>query len=175
MPHIPQHNGRWADPQIPGNSVWFPDMECVPNSANDPLHPRKWKRLVMAHFFRPVTLRGISAIRAATLKINLLLLAQGVIGVRFRNNEPDFAPFALATVRVDSFMDTRYGSEGTMHAADKALARRLGITEGEVRQWINDNQYVWHERQDGRRIDLLCHDIHGNIPHSGGIAANKAR
>jgi hypothetical protein len=34
---------------------------------------------------------------------------------------------------------------------------------------------VWHERQDGKRIDLLCHDIHGNIPHSGGISANKQR
>ena len=62
-----------------------------------------------------------------------------------------------------------------MPEADKILAAKLGVDEYQVRQWINDNQYVWHERQDGRRIDLVCHDIHTNIPHTGGIAANKHR
>jgi hypothetical protein len=107
--------------------------------------------------------------------LNLLSFSRGSRGVRFRNGEPDFSPFALATVKVAGFLDERYGSGGTMTGADKILAKRLGLEEQQVRQWINDNQYVWHERQDGKRIDLLCHDIHGNIPHSGGISANKQR
>jgi hypothetical protein len=150
-------------------------MASVPTGANDPYRPRTFRALVLGHALRPVTLQGIGAFRLTLLKVNLLRLASGSTGVRFRSGEPDFAPFALATVSVGGYRDDRYGSAGTMNAADKALAQRLGLSEAEVRQWINENQYVWHERQDGVRIDLVCHDIHGNIPHSGGIAANRAR
>jgi hypothetical protein len=99
----------------------------------------------------------------------------GVIGVRFRNGEPDFRPFAIASVKLKEYLDTRYGSGGTMPQADKVLAQKLNISESFIRKWIDDNQYVWHERQDGKRIDLLTHDIHGNIPHTGGISVNKMR
>jgi hypothetical protein len=96
-------------------------------------------------------------------------------GCDFINNEPQFWPYAIATVKLQEYLVSRYGSAGTMPEADRFLAARLGVSVGEVRQWINNNQYVWHERQDGQRIDLLCHDIHGNIPHTGGISANKER
>jgi hypothetical protein len=105
----------------------------------------------------------------------MLRMIFGLAGVRFINNEPQFWSYAIATVKLQEYRDTRYGSEGTMPEADNVLAGRLGVSVSEVRQWINDNQYVWHERQDGRRIDLLCHDIHGNIPHTGGISVNKMR
>jgi len=161
--HIPQNNGRWSGQ--PGDSVWFPDMASVPTSANG---PRTFRALVLGHALRPLTLRGVGVFKRTLPKVNLLRLVSSSAGVRFRSIEPDFAPFALATVRVGGY----HGDAGTMNAADKSLALRLGLNETDVRQWINDNQYVWHERQDGVRIDLVCHDIHGNIPHSGGIAAN---
>jgi len=40
-----------------------------------------------------------------------------------------------------------------MPEADKILAEKLRRTENQIRQWINDNQYVWHERRDGRCVD----------------------
>jgi hypothetical protein len=170
--HIPTNNGRWSGD--PGNSVWFPDMESVPLGANDPYKPKTFKELLKLNIAKPITL-GISPLKTGMVKLNFSRLASGFLGVRFKNGEPDFSPFAIATVKLDQYLDTRYGSSGTMPLADKLLAKQLGSTEGAVRQWINDNQYVWHERQDGRRIDLLPHDIHGNVPHTGGIALNRER
>jgi hypothetical protein len=173
--HIPTRNGRWSNPASPGNSVWFPDMDCIPQGSNDPYRPRKFRRLVLMHIFKPVSLKGVSFLKAALVKINMLRMVFGLAGVRFIKGEPQFWPFAIATVKLSAYLDTRYGSAGTMPEADRLLAERFGISVNEVRQWINDNQYVWHERQDGRRIDLLSHDIHGNIPHTGGISVNKTR
>jgi hypothetical protein len=171
--HIPTNNGKWSG--FPGNSVWFPDLDCRPLGANDPYKPYKFKQLVLLNLKKSLNLPGVSPIKIMSLKTNLFRFSCGLMGVHFYNGEPDFSPFAIATVKVDKYMDVRYGSNGTMPQADKLLAKRLGITEKEVRQWINDNQYVWHERQDGKKIDLLCHDIHGNIPHRGGISKNKER
>ena len=134
-----------------------------------------FRQLVMLNFRKPLTLGGISTLKKMAVKKNLFLLALGLKGIAFRKSEPVFSPFSIATVKVGGFLDTRYGNKGTMTTADKILAKRLGTNENVVRQWINDNQYVWHERQDGKRIDLLCHDVHGNIPHTGGISRNKAR
>ena len=75
---------------------------------------------------------------------------------------------------VTSFQTPSLTVTGTFLLPTRSF-RIVCIGENTVRQWINDNQYVWHERQDGKRIDLLCHDIHGNIPHTGGISRNKAR
>ncbi|GHV85524.1 hypothetical protein AGMMS50230_11320 [Spirochaetia bacterium] len=150
-------------------------MNCVPEAANDPYHPYTFRELIMLHIKKTIDLPGISAIKIGSVKFNLNRLVMGSIGVSFINGEPDFAPFALATVKLDKYLDTRYGSSGTMPLADKILAGKLGTSEAVVRSWINDNQYVWHERLDGRHIDLLPHDVHGNIPHTGGISANKQR
>jgi hypothetical protein len=58
------------------------------------------------------------------VKVNLGLFAAGTIGINFRHNEPDFSPFAIATVRLKDYRVERYGSEGTMPEADKILVRR---------------------------------------------------
>lgn len=173
--HIPQNNGRWKDEKRPGNSIWFPDLNCIPQGANDPFCPVTLKQLIMLNFHKPLSLAGISVIKKILVKTNLLLLALGLRGIKFTDSEPDFSPFSITTVRLNKYLSIRYNQGGTMPAADKILAQRLATTEGIIRQWINDNQYVWHERQDGRHIDLICHDIHGNIPHTGGISKNKER
>jgi hypothetical protein len=173
--HIPTNNGKWSDPASPGNSVWLPDMSCVPHGSNDPYHPKKFRTLVLMNILKPVSLKGISLLKVALVKTNMTRMVAGLAGVRFINNEPQFWPYAIATVKLQQYLDCRYGSEGTMPEADRVLAAELGVSTGELRQWINDNQYVWHERQDGRRIDLISHDIHGNIPHTGGISVNKMR
>jgi hypothetical protein len=170
--HIPVNNGRWSG--VPGDSVWFPDMDSVPSGANDPYKPKAFRQLIKLNIVKSITL-GVSSVKIGFVKFNLTRMAMGLKGVNFRNGEPDFSPFAIATVKIGQYLDTRYGSQGTMPLADKILAGRLGIPESAVRNWINDNQYVWHERQDGRYIDLLPHDIHGNVPHTGGISINKER
>jgi hypothetical protein len=172
---VPKSNGRWDNPKRPGDAVWFPDLSNVPARANHPLTPYTFRQLLFLQLSKPLNLGGICTPRSLIAKTNILRLALGLRGIRFCNNEPDFSPFAIATVKLKPILDIRYGSEGTMSLADKTLANQLGISESKLRKWINDNQYVWHERQNGIHIDLLCHDIHGNISHTGGIAMNKMR
>ena len=172
---IPRNYGKWSDPERPGNSVWFPDMNGKPERSNDPYRPKTFRSLVMHNIGKDYAGARFSPLRIAALKINLSLLAAGLKGIRFSGNEPDFSPFAIATVKLKVYLTGRYGSQGTMNEADEILAEKLDRTKSQVRQWINDNQYVWHERQDGRSIDLVCHDIHTNISHTGGIAANRQR
>jgi len=172
---IPKSYGKWSNPESPGNSTWFPDMSSIPEKSNDPYRPYTFRKLVMINFNKDYKTIGFSQMRITLLKTNLSLFALGLKGIKFINYEPDFSPFAIATVKLKNYLTGRYGVEGTMPEADKILAEKLGVTEDLVRQWINDNQYVWHERQDGRSIDLVCHDVHTNIPHTGGIAANKYR
>ena len=172
---LPKSYGKWRKPNKAGNSVWLPDMSSVPERSNDPYKPLTFRRLVMLNYGKDYKNIGFSRIRITMLKLNLFMLAIGLKGIRFANNEPDFSPFAIATVKLNDYLTERYGGDGTMSEADKILAAKLGITEKQLRQWINDNQYVWHERQDGKRLDLLCHDIHTNISHTGGIAVNKSK
>jgi len=172
---LPKSFGRWSDPEKPGNSVWFPDMNSKPERSNDPVRPYTFRRLIWLNIIKNYKNIGFNSLRITILKINLILLAMGLKGIKFKNCEPRFSPFAIATVKLKNYLTGRYGSEGTMPEADKILADKLHRPENQVRQWINDNQYVWHERWDGRRIDLLSHDVHSNISHTGGIAANKER
>ena len=172
---IPRSYGTWRNPARPGDSVWFPDMASIPERSNDPYRPLSFKQLILLNVKKDYKTIGFSQRRILLLKLNLSLLAAGVKGIAFKRGEPDFSPFAIATVKLQDYRTDRYGGDGTMAEADRLLAKRLRRTEKQVRQWINNNQYVWHERQDGRRIDLLTHDIHANISHTGGIAANKKR
>ena len=172
---LPKSYGKWSNPEKEGNSIWFPDMDSIPEKSNDPYKPYTFRQLIMINIDKDYNSIGFSQRQISSLKSNLNLLACGKKGIPFNNYEPDFSRFAIATVKLSDYLTGRYGTEGTMPEADKILAEKLGITENQIRQWINDNQYVWHERQDGKNIDLVCHDIHTNIPHTGGIAANKSR
>lgn len=53
--------------------------------------------------------------------------------------------------------------------ADKALAERLGWTEDRVRQWRQDNDYVWHHYSDNEQ-QLTPGRIHRSLPHQGGAS-----
>jgi len=172
---LPKSFGRWSDPENPGNSVWFPDMSSKPEKSNNPYRPYTFRHLIWLNINKDYQTIGFSGIKTAALKLNLSLLAMGIKGIKFSNCEPDFSPFAITTVKLRNYLTGRYGDGGTMPEADNILAEKLHRPVNQIRQWINDNQYVWHERQDGRRIDLVSHDVHTNIPHTGGIAANKER
>ncbi|MDE6978879.1 MAG: HNH endonuclease, partial [Helicobacter sp.] len=43
----------------------------------------------------------------------------------------------------------------------------------DVREYRKENNLTWHERSDMKTLDLVPQEIHGNVPHSGGISACK--
>jgi hypothetical protein len=56
----------------------------------------------------------------------------------------------------------------------EAMSKKLGrpVKPGEVKKWKEENGYVWHECCDGA-MQKLPHEVHANIPHSGGISVYK--
>jgi hypothetical protein len=76
-------------------------------------------------------------------------------------------------VEIDNFTTERYGSGGNFDQADKKLAEQRGCTAEEVRQWRIDNNYTWHEMQDCKTMQKVPREVHGNIPHDGGISKLK--
>ena len=58
--------------------------------------------------------------------------------------------------------------------ADEALASQRGCAPEEVAQWRKENHYTWHECNDCKTIQKVPSEVHGNIPHSGGISVYKA-
>ena len=55
------------------------------------------------------------------------------------------------------------------------LAKERGCSPQEIKQWRMENKYTWHECKDCKTMQLVPTEVHGNIPHSGGIAETKSR
>ena len=90
------------------------------------------------------------------------------------DGEPEFSPVAKGTVEIDHFTDNRYGKGGNFDQACEKLAEQRGCTKEEVKAWMKENKYTWHERSDCKTMDKVPTEIHGNIRHSGGISEAKA-
>jgi hypothetical protein len=142
----PTTGGRWTGK--PGDSTWRPNPRSRPQRYNpDNL---TWKRILKRY-------------------------RVGRGGIGFRNNEPDFLPCVLkyngikCTVRIDNFSAER---EDNFNAADEALAKKLDASVFEIKGWRYAG-YTWHERSDRKTLDLVPTEVHANIPHQGGIAAEK--
>ena len=56
----------------------------------------------------------------------------------------------------------------------EALALQRGCAPEEVAQWRKENHYTWHECNDCKTMQKVPSEVHGNIPHSGGISVYKA-
>jgi hypothetical protein len=60
-----------------------------------------------------------------------------------------------------------------MQSADNLAAKSLNMTPAESYNWRNNNELMWHECKDRGTMMLISHDIHDNIPHTGGISEQK--
>lgn len=93
-----------------------------------------------------------------------------ITGIQFKNGEPNFAEVSKGTVKIDHFSDNR---NKNYVQADIKLAEQQGKTPEEVRAYRKENNLTWHERYDMKTMDLVPREVHGAIPHDGGIARYK--
>lgn len=148
---LPDTNGKWEGKE--GESIWRPDREWVPSN---PLTNPDGKTM------------------------GEILDGHGIDGIEFNNNDPDFSPVSEGTVEIDDFSVDR---DSNYEQADTKLAEQWNVdvkdgrtnwTSDEIAQYRKENALSWHERKDMKSMDLVPTDVHGNIPHDGGIAAAKA-
>ena len=142
---IEGNGGHWEGER--GNSKWFPNRDEIPKNPLTNPDGLTWGQILDKY---------------------------GIDGIEFKNGEPDFSPVAKGTVEIDHFTDNRYGKGGNFDQACERLAVQRGCTKEEVKAWMKENKYTWHERSDCKTMDKVPTEIHGNIRHSGGISEAKA-
>lgn len=142
---IEGNGGHWEGER--GNSKWFPNRDEIPKNPLTNPDGLTWGQILDKY---------------------------GIDGIEFKNGEPDFSPVAKGTVEIDHFTDNRYGKGGNFDQACERLAEQRGCTKEEVKAWMKENKYTWHERSDCKTMDKVPTEIHGNIRHSGGISEAKA-
>ena len=141
----PRSDGHWEGTE--GNSKFVPDDNVIPRDRN---------------YSNP------DGLTWGEIKEKY-----GIDGVPFKDGYPDFSEVSKGDVEIDNFTTERYGSGGNFDQADQKLAEQRGCTAEEVRQWRIDNNYTWHEMQDCKTMQKVPREVHGNIPHDGGISKLK--
>lgn len=142
---IEGNGGHWGGER--GNSTWYPDREFKPKN--------------------PLT-------NSESLTWGEILDKYGIDGIPFKNGEPDFSEISKGTVEINNFTENRYGKGGNFDQACEKLAEQKGYTKEEVKEWMKENNYTWHECNDCKTMQKVPTEVHGNIRHSGGISEVKS-
>jgi hypothetical protein len=144
------NGGHWSDKR--GNSMWIPDPDYTPPPKNNTKKP----------YNNPdgLTWSGI-------------LSKYGIEGIHFRYGEPDFSSVSKGKVKIDNFSTERHGKTGNFDKAAEKLATLRGCTKQDVKIWMEENNYTWHECSDCKTMQKVPNEIHANIHHDGGIAKAK--
>ena len=146
--NIPLTGGKWTEE--PGNSKWKPDRNIIPKQPYG--NEKSWGKILDEY---------------------------GIDGIEFKDGEPDFTPVSQGSVEIKDFTSNR---DDNFYQADQKLAEQWNQekkegkdnwTISDVRQYRKREKLTWHERSDMKNMDLVPQEVHGNIPHSGGISKKK--
>ena len=146
--NIPQSGGVWSGE--PGNSKWMPDRESIPKQPYG--NKKTWGEI---------------------------LDKNGIDGIEFKDGEPDFAPVSKGSVEIEDFTTDR---DDNFYQADQNLAQQWikdkkdGKSDwaiSDIRKYRKEEKLTWHERSDMKNMDLVPQEVHGNIPHTGGISKRR--
>lgn len=146
---LPQNGGEWDGEY--GDSTWKPYPEEIPKRP--PENVFTWGEILEKY---------------------------GIEGIVFKDGEPDFSVVSEGTVKIDDFREER---DKNYTQADEALAEQWTKegkdgekwTADDIRVYRQENSLTWHERSDMKTMDLVPQEVHGNIPHAGGISEKKAQ
>ncbi|MCM1022643.1 MAG: HNH endonuclease [Prevotella sp.] len=129
----------------PGDSDWKPNKDIEPGDRHGTNPEQKtWAEIMKEYGFESIP---------------------------FKDGEPDFSEIAKAKVEINDFSDDR---DSNFDQADEKAAEQKGCTPEEVAEWREKHKYTWHECRDCRTMQKVPTEVHGNIPHSGGISEYKS-
>lgn len=141
---IDGHGGHWDGKR--GNSTWYPNKDEIPKNPKTNPDGLTWAQILKKY---------------------------GIEGIPFKNGEPDFSEVSKGEVEIDNFSENRYGKGGNFDQACEKLAEQRGCTKEEVKAWMKENKYTWHEKSDCKTMQKVPTEVHGNVRHEGGISEIK--
>lgn len=100
----------------------------------------------------------------------------GFDGVSYKNNDPDFSPYAVSneivtTVSVDKMPTDR---DESYRLAEQYCAEKFGISRKQVREYMEKNNLTWHETPDRKSIMPIPTEINAAYTHTGGISKQQS-
>jgi hypothetical protein len=95
----------------------------------------------------------------------------GSKGVPYKNAYPDFTFVAAAEVQIPEMGVSRTAN---FAQADLALAKQLGLSPSEIKEWRYQNKYTWHEVEDLTTMQLVPIKVNEKFGHVGGVGAINA-
>lgn len=128
-----------------GNSNWIPDDDEIPSNPKTNPEGKNWREIKDDY---------------------------KVEKIPFAENKPDFSEISKGTVEIEDFSDDR---DANFYQADEALAEQKECEPEDVYRWRKEHRYTWHEGSDCKTMQKVPTEVHGNVPHSGGIAEYKSR
>ena len=150
--NIPTSGGRWTGE--PGDSLWIPDDSVVPpDKGYSNIHGKTWRQIKAENGFQ---------------------------GINFSDGRADFRPVTKQEVVFD--WERELGLEGIRHIVETGdrqylheagfamLARKMGKSVQEVKEYKERLNLVWHEEPDCETLRLVVREVHDNIRHFGGVA-----
>lgn len=142
---IEGNGGNWTGER--GNSKWIPEKDFVPSNPCTNPNQLSW---------------------------DMINKKYNIDGVNFNNGQPDFLEISKGNVEIDNFTENRFGKGGNFDQAAEKLSEKTGYSKSEIKEWMKDNKYTWHECNDCRTMQKVPTEVHGNISHTGGIAEIKS-
>lgn len=157
--NIPK-TGKWDG--VPGDSKFHPDPKAVP--SNPKVNP-------------------------GGKTCEQILRENGLDGVPYVKGHPDFGKATKATVKIDRMVLDR---QANFAKADSLLAQQVrngkataeiekclqkmgvdikNVSKGDISRMRKQFGLTWHEHQNMKTMQLLPKELHGSLPHSGGISA----
>ena len=118
-----------------------------------------------------------------------ILRENGLDGVPYVKGHPDFGKATKATVKIDRMVLDR---QANFAKADSLLAQQVrngkataeiekclqkmgvdikNVSKGDISRMRKQFGLTWHEHQNMKTMQLLPKELHGSLPHSGGISA----
>lgn len=153
---IPKSNGEWTGEK--GNSRFVPDPNDIPPEKRG----------------NTITNEGNLTNKQIAEKYNVKIEE----GYLYEKGDLNLDDVSKGTVEIEGMSENRYtkhGQEGNFEKADKKLAEQRGCSPDEVAKWRAENNYTYHERQDCKTMQKVPNEIHGNLPHRGGVSVIKER
>lgn len=147
---LPQSNGRWSDPQKPGDSMWIPDDDA--------------------------TFTYKQGGKEITMTYGELKRKYNIKGIEYRNNDPVFntpqiADQKIGAVEFDRMPTKRQGKGGSYEKFYQEADERLG---GDSKDYLEENGLTIHESADRKTVVAIPTEINAAFAHTGGISEQKS-
>lgn len=126
-----------------GNSKWIPDDDFIPLNPKTNPNYLSWKQIKSKY---------------------------GINEIPFHNGEPDFTKVSKGKVKIAEFVCDR---DANFDMADELLSKIKHCEPEDVQKWRKHHKYTWHECKDCSTLLKVPTEVHGNIPHAGGISEIK--